>query len=262
MREELQKACDAVRVAGDVIARHFRHGTSVRCKEPHNLVSAADLESEQVVIDFLRDRFPDDHFYAEETRQDSLTSDRLWFIDPLDGTNNFAHGFPHFCCSIGFAETGVVQVGAVYDPIADELFCAERGGGARLNDEPIRVSRAAALTESLMATGFFYDRGLLLERTLQAVHVLFRNGIRGIRRTGSAALDLCYVASGRLDGFFEYHLMPWDFAAGALLVEEAGGTVGDCTGNALTCIPSGVLASNGRIQQDILSLVAPLHPER
>lgn len=203
-------------------------------KSTQNLVTQADFESEKFIGDAIRRQFPSHGMLGEEGDQSAdLMADDLWVVDPLDGTNNYAHGIPQFCVSVAYARRGVVQVGAVYDPLRKELFTARRGAGAWRNGQPIRVSSAQDLSRSIFATGFFYERGESMERTLDSIRTLFRRNIRGIRRFGAAALDLSWVACGRFQGFFEYKLAPWDFAAAGLIVEEAGGVVRNRAGSPL-----------------------------
>lgn len=264
MSRELETAKEAAVSAGRKILEIMQRGAVVKQKDAsqsHNLVSDADLAAEECIVGMLRAAFPSHAFLAEESHRDRLDAPALWVIDPLDGTSNFAHGFPMFCTSVGLAVDGEFRVGVVYDATRDELFWAEKGHGAFCNGRPVRVSTVATLRESLIATGFFYDRDLLLRRTLEAIHALFQAGIHGIRRTGSAALDLCYVGCGRLEGFFEYRLMPWDFAAGAVFIREAGGCATDTHGAPLTPHALDVLASNGRVHPALLALLARYRPD-
>ncbi len=204
-------------------------------KSTRNLVTDADLASEQCITRIIRDAFPDHQLLREESDSDRLPdAEHLWVIDPLDATNNYAHGIPHFCLSIAYTAHGLPQVGLVYDPLREEMFLAIRGRGATLNDRSIQVTADADLPGSIIATGFYYERGESVDRTLAAVRRLFRHNVRGMRRMGAAALDLCYVAAGRFQGFFEYHLAPWDYAAGWLIVEEAGGVCHDRDGGPMS----------------------------
>lgn len=216
-------AVQTARDAAQVLMKYFGSAT-IHEKSTQNLVTQADFESEKLVAEAIRRRFPTHGMLGEEGEKSAeLDGEHVWVVDPLDGTNNYAHGIPQFCVSIAYAERGVAQVGVVYDPLRDELFVARRGGGATLNGQPIRVSETTELARGIFATGFFYDRGEAMERTLASIGALFRRNIRGIRRMGAAALDLSWVGCGRFQGFFEYKLAPWDFAAAALVVEEAGG---------------------------------------
>jgi len=179
----------------------------------------------------------------------------LWIIDPLDGTNNFSRGIPQFCTSIAYAEHGEVLAGCIYDPERDELFSASKGNDAYLNGQKITVSKRNKINETIIATGFYYDRGQIMEQTLKTIHNLFKNNICGIRRLGSAALDLCWVACGRYDAYFEYKLHPWDFAAGMLIVREALGKCYDKSGDTMTLNGEGFIATNTNLEKKFLDLV-------
>lgn len=222
----------------------------------HNLVTQADLACEQMLTERLSQLWPDSQFLREEQgASGDPSASALWVIDPLDGTNNFVHGIPQFCVSIGLVMEGRFEMGVIYDPNRSELFSARRQQGAFLNDRPIRVSTRPNLQQSVIGTGFYYDRGDLVTRTLGAVERLFAAPVRGVRRFGSAALDLCWVACGRYDGYFEYRLGPWDYAAGALIVEEAGGNCSSPSGDALELLSGGVIASSPQIHEAFLKCV-------
>ena len=252
-----QLAVQVAREAGALIRSFHERGAEVHAKgQSYNLVTEADLASEKLIISRISEAFPEHAILAEETRASTEVTENLWVIDPLDGTNNFAHSFPFFCVSIAFCRHGEPVVGVVYDPLRDELFTAERGGGAFVNDKPIRVSQASTLSESVLATGFYYERGELMKRTLRQIERFLEKPICGIRRTGSAAMDQCYVAAGRLDGFWELCLSPWDYAAGGLIVSEAGGRVTDISGRPFELFMGNVCASNGRIHDDVLGVVS------
>jgi myo-inositol-1(or 4)-monophosphatase len=250
----LSVAASAAREAG-----HFLRGvhpTITREKSSGNLVTAADLESERMIVERIRGEFPEHAILSEESLADvSLEAENLWIVDPLDGTNNFAHGIPQFCVAIAFARQGTVRAGAVYDPNRDELFTAAAGLPSQCNGQPMAVSPRDRLEQSIICTGFYYDRGDLMRRTLDSIETLFVRGVRGVRRFGSAALDLCWVACGRLDGYFEYQLGPWDYAAGHFLVQQSGGRCCDRSGQPLTLSTRGVIASNGRIHEELLDRV-------
>ncbi len=255
MQEILQCAVDAAKAAGEIMVRDFRTVTATE-KSRNNLVTETDLKCESEIVSMIRSRYPSHMILAEERHEDTdVLADRLWIIDPLDGTNNYAHGIPHFCVSIAYAERGEVIAGVVLDPMRNELFTATRGGGAFLNGERMSVSGTERVSASIITTGFYYDRGAMMERTLDTIHSLFGANIRGVRRLGSAALDLCWVACGRFDGYFEYRLSPWDFAAGMLLVREAGGRCSDREGMELRLTSKSVVASNGRIHDEFLRIV-------
>ncbi len=225
------------REAGAVLRAFFAKGVETEYKGDVDLVTVADRTSEQLIRERLAAAFPEHGIYGEEGTRDRLEGEFRWYVDPLDGTTNFAHGFPQFCVSLGLEQRpvglapeadGRLVAAVIYDPLRDELFTAERGGGARLNGRPLRVSRTPVLAESLLATGFPSHK----RHRNPNIHFYHEFTLRshGVRRAGSAALDLAYVAAGRLDGFWEFNLNPWDTAAGILLVEEAGGRVTDFSG--------------------------------
>jgi myo-inositol-1(or 4)-monophosphatase len=258
MREKtndiLLAAKNAAIVGGDIVEKYFHKGTEIRSKESYNLVSDADIESEREVVDYLRSCFPEHSFLGEESQKDSTDAEHLWIIDPLDGTNNFAHGVPQFSCSISYYHNGKAKVGVVYNPIRKETFVAELGSGAFLNGNKVTVSTAKTLAESLIGAGFYYDRGEMMRATLRALEELFTKDIHGIRRFGASSLDLCFVGCGLLDAYFEYKLEPWDFGAGRLFVEEAGGKVSTPDGGELPLQASPVVASNGLVHSQICEI--------
>ncbi len=214
---------EGARLAGRVLAERFQGVRTIEYKGGIDLVTDADRAAEEVVLGFIRQRYPGHALLAEESGATGGSGVR-WIVDPLDGTTNYAHRVPHFCVSVGVEGPDGLLAGAVYNPMLDELVSAARGEGATLNGRPLRASGATALSQALMCTGFPYD---VQQRPEGPLGLLRRFIIRaqGMRRTGSAALDLAYVAAGRFDGFFEFGLKPWDVAAGALLVQEAGGTM-------------------------------------
>ena len=252
---ELTIARQAAQAGGEIIARHFRQAVQVGGKQTYILVTTADLESEAAIVATIRAAFPDDAILGEEGTTASLDAPRLWIVDPLDGTNNFAHGLEQFAVSIGFYERGEPKVGVVHQPTRDSWHWAVAGEGAFRDDVRLRVSTAERLDQSLIGCGFFYDRGAMMEATLRSIGDLFRSNIHGIRRFGAASLDLCLVAAGALDGFFEYELAPWDFAAGRLIVTEAGGRLSDCRGESLPLERTSILATNGRVHEAALAVV-------
>jgi len=191
---------------------------------------------------------------GEEDLTGNVNAADLWVIDPLDGTNNYAHRIPHFAVSIAYYRNGVATVGAVLNPARDEMFTAIRNQGAFFNGRPVSVSQAATLGEVLIGCGFYYDRGEMMRRTLGAVEEFFEQHVHGIRRFGTAALDLCQVGCGQFGGFFEYRLSPWDFAAGRLFVEEAGGKVTDANGNPLPLEVTSLVASNTKLHDAMLKI--------
>ncbi len=251
----LAVAVEAARVAGGLQRERFRTAIAVRRKGAVDLVTEVDLACEEAIRGVLARLAPGTAVLGEEgaAGEAQAGTDR-WIVDPLDGTTNYAHGFPVFCVSIAWEEGGAVRLGAIYDPLRDELFTAEQGRGAHCNDERVRTSGTAGLGDALLATGFPYDRrshprnyGEFRELT-QRTH--------GVRRGGSAALDLAYVACGRLDGFWEPGLQPWDLAAGCLLVAEAGGAVTRYEGTPFTPYDGDVVASNGPLHGALLQALA------
>ena len=245
----------AARQAGSILTRYALSGFRVEYKNPINLVTEADHAAEQSVIDSIRSRYPSHNFLAEERgRIDHGSSPYVWIIDPLDGTTNFAHGFPAYCVSIGLEYQGQSVLGVIYDPTRDELFSATHGGGAHMNGHPIHVSKTALLDQSLLVTGFAYDIRETKRNNLDHF-VRFALRAQGIRRTGSAALDLCYVAAGRFDGFWEVRLNPWDMAAGTVILREAGGEVTNFRGEAHSLYGQELVASNGLIHEAMLTVI-------
>lgn len=255
MKEIISCAVQAARAASKIMMAKYGAGCALE-KTKNNLVTEADFKCEEAIISVIREKYPSHSVLAEERHKDAdLLSKNLWIIDPLDGTNNYAHGIPHFCVSIAYAEKGEVLAGIILDPMRKEFFTATKGGGAFLNGARISVSRTARIFQAIITTGFYYDRGRLMEKTLAAIHSLFKADIRGIRRLGSAALDLCWVACGRFDGYFEYRLSPWDFAVGMLLVNEAGGRCSDREGKKMTLSSKSAAVSNKKIHKEFLRIV-------
>ncbi|RAU84285.1 inositol monophosphatase family protein [Pontibacter arcticus] len=227
----------------------------VEMKGFNNLVSYVDKEAEKQLVEALRELLPEAGFITEEETDNTKGERYNWIIDPLDGTTNFTHGLPNYCVSVGLTDGDDVVVGVVYDPNRDECFSAHKGGGAFCNDAPIKVSEAPKLGNALIATGFpYYDFGL----TQQYLQVLgsFMGKSHGVRRLGSAALDLVYVAIGRFEGFFEYNLNPWDVAGGAIIVQEAGGKVTKFTEGGDYIFGREIVASNGKIHSEMLETIA------
>jgi myo-inositol-1(or 4)-monophosphatase len=247
----------ALLAAGRVLTAKFGK-VSYRLKRPADLVTAADLESQRVILAHLRRALPDDDYQAEEAAVRLTGAEYRWVIDPVDGTTNYAHGYPASTVSIGVLRDGVPALGGVYDPSRKELFLAERGRGAFLNGRRLRVSKTARVSESLLITGFpIYGRTESLDLHLARFKAFLKTS-HGVRRSGSAALDLAWVAAGRADGFWESGLSPWDVAAGWLLVSEAGGTVSDYAGRPWKDGPklgSQTLASNGRVHAGMLKIL-------
>lgn len=242
--------------AGEILRRHYGRLDEVSHKGVIDLVTEADHRSEEYLLGEIARRFPDDRVYSEETGGRPGSDAHIWYVDPLDGTVNYAHGLPIFCVSIAYAEKGELRLAAVYDPIAEDLYLAERGAGATLNDARIQVSDADELVDALLVTGFPYDAWTNPDNNLREFEAFSRVS-QGVRRLGSAALDLCYVAAGRLDGFWEKRLNAWDVAAGGLLVQEAGGKVTDLQGGTdFMSSPQSVLAANTRLHPKMLAVLA------
>ena len=251
----LETAISAAKQAGTLLLDYASKGFRIEHKSTINLVTEADHAAEQCVIDVIRSTYPHHRFLAEERgRIDHDSSPYLWIIDPLDGTTNFAHGYPAYCVSIGLELNEQPVLGVVYDPSRDELFSATRGGGARVNDQPLCVSHTAQLDQALLVTGFAYD---IRETPNNNLDHFARFALRtqGLRRTGSAALDLCYVAAGRFDGFWEVKLSPWDMAAGVVIVQEAGGTVTNLSGGSHSLYGEELVASNGLLHTSMISVL-------
>ena len=248
------------REAGALLLDNFQRRIGFEYKGDVDLVTAADRASEKLIIGRIQAKWPDHDLVGEEGTRRETGSDYRWYIDPLDGTTNFAHGFPVFCVSMGLQFRGHMVAGVVYDPTRDELFTAEKGKGAFLNGEPIHVSKVSTLGESLSATGFPSHKRHK-NPNIHFYHEVTLN-THGVRRAGSAALDLASVAAGRLDAFWEFNLNPWDTAAGALLVEEAGGRVTDMHGRAWRLDGPETLASNGIVHASFVRLMSDVFDGR
>ena len=254
MKDFLAVAVEAARKAGGILKENL-HGTrEITYKGDINLVTEMDTRSERAVVGTLRASFPDHGIIAEEETTIRNGSGYTWIIDPLDGTTNYAHGYPCFSVSIALKHEGDVITGVVYDPMRDELFTAQKGQGAYLNGKRIKVSIVDTLIKSLLATGFPYDRKVSEKNNLDYFHDLLMAS-QEVRRDGSAALDLCSVAAGRFDGFWELKLKPWDVAAGSLIVREAGGRVTDLWDNTFDIFADEVLASNGMIHGQMVEIL-------
>ena len=245
----LTTAIEIAREAGSLLLQMAKRPLEISYKRPADLVTEADRRSEGLILERLHSHFPKHDVVSEEGGGQRANADYCWYVDPLDGTTNFAHGFPVFSVAMGLAYKGEVIAGVVYDPSRDEMFAAERGAGAYLNHKPIRVSQIPKLAVSLLATGFppFADNHALNIE----FYYRFTQLSHGIRRPGSAALDFCYVAAGRFDGFWELKLNPWDKAAGSLLVTEAGGRVTGVAGGEFKLLGDDVFASNGLIHEEM-----------
>jgi myo-inositol-1(or 4)-monophosphatase len=252
LTKELEEAISAAREAGEVLREGFGWQHSVRYKGEVDLVTEVDEQAERVIKEILLGAFPSYGMLAEESGRSSGREDARWIVDPLDGTTNYAHGLPIFAVSIALERAGEVVLGVVHDPIREETYLAERGGGATLNGEPIKVSDNDELIQALIATGFPYDRAEMPEAL--ELFGRFAAITRGMRRLGSTALDLCYVAAGRLDGYYERGIWAWDIAAGGLILEEAGGKVTDYRGAGLNLEGRQIVASNGYLHSAMMEL--------
>lgn len=254
MADFLNAAIEIAREAGQLLMAH--RGVAFELKGEHDLVTIADRASEKLVISRLQERFPDHGIYAEEGGRAALQAPLRWYIDPLDGTTNYAHGYPMWNVTLALAKGNEVIAGVVYDPLNRELFAAERGAGARLNGAPMRVSKAATLNDSLVSTGF------PSRRRHQNINIHFYYQLamvtHGVRRSGSAAIDLAYTACGRSEAFWEFGLNPWDMAAGTLLIEEAGGKVSGMRNEPFDLHGKYLLADNGLIHAEIVALFAEI----
>jgi len=231
MHPMLNIAVRAARKAGSIINRAALggEGLKVRAKQANDFVTQVDQQAEEAIMGIVRNSYPEHGFHAEESGRTEGKGEYVWIIDPLDGTTNFIHGFPQYCVSIGVQHRGSLAHAVVYDPLKNELFTASKGRGAFLNDRRIRVSKCLRLEEALVGTGFPFREITRIDLYVRQLKNLM-TGSSGVRRAGAAALDLAYVACGRLDAFWELGLSPWDMAAGALLIQEAGGLVGDLSG--------------------------------
>lgn len=254
MQQFLEVACTAAMTAGALLRDNIRGQREIQYKGQIDLVTEMDRLSEKIIVGSLLKAFPEHGILAEEGSRVDSDSGFLWVIDPLDGTTNYAHGYPSFSVSIGLERNGDMMLGIVYDPMRDEMFTAVRGAGAFLNEHPIGVSRSHILMQSLLATGFPYDRRVSRENNLDYFNALIMAS-QEVRRSGSASLDLCAVASGRLDGYWELKLHPWDVAAGGLIVQEAGGMVSDLTGKRYSIRAKEIVASNGMIHDQMLAVI-------
>ena len=248
----LETAVEIAREAGALLANHFERRVAFETKGDFDLVTEADRASERLVVERLRTHFPSHGIVAEEGGGHESPSEYRWYVDPLDGTTNFAHSFPMFNVTLGLEKAGEIVAGVIFDPLRQEMFTAERGAGAYLNNRRIRVSGVKRLEDSLSSTGFPSRK----RHHNVNIHFYYQLAMasHGVRRTGSAALDLAYVACGRLDFFWEFGLKPWDVAAGSLLVSEAGGRVSDMRGAAHSVTASDdMLADNGALHDEVLA---------
>jgi len=251
----LDKIIDISKEAGKIIREGFGKNIQIDFKTgENNLVTEIDKKAENCIINFIEKEFPNHSILAEESGQSNRNSEYMWVIDPLDGTTNFAHRLPIFSVSIGLRKNRETIYGVIYDVMQDKIFAAEKNSGAFCNDEKISVNNNQRIEESLLVTGFPYDMEEKLDRSLE-VFKLFLKKSRAVRRLGSAAIDLCYVASGVFDAFWEEKLNPWDVCAGMLIVEEAGGKICDFNGEKIDIYSKEILASNGKIDQKMLKII-------
>ena len=254
MRKFREFAVCTAREAGAILKNRFNDKHTVDYKGEINIVTEADLLSEEMIKTRINQTFPGHDIVAEESPETDYGSEFRWIIDPLDGTTNYAHGYPVFCVSIALEKNGEVELGVIYNPMLDELFVTERGGGCFLNDKRLSVSGTADLSRSLLATGFPYDIRESKNNNINYFIALAMKA-QAIRRAGSAALDMAYVAAGRFDGFWELKLKPWDTAAAWLMITEAGGIVTELNGGDFHLESPHVLASNGEIHRDMLEII-------
>jgi len=254
--EFLKTAVDAARLAGGIILRDLGQlsAPDVQVKQAFDFVTQVDRASESAIIQTIQEKFPSHSFLAEETLKQEEAGNYRWIIDPLDGTTNYIHSYPMFSVSIALQHRGETLIGVVFDPLRDELFHAVKGGGAFLNNQKISVSGITTLAGSLVATGFPFRSKEMIDLCLAAFKKIFFE-VSGIRRAGSAAIDLAYVAAGRFDGLFELKLSPWDIAAGDLLIREAGGIITDFAGGDDFLSTGNIVGGNNDIQPAILEMV-------
>ena len=258
---ELTTAVDAATAGSKIVSNHFANLASAGIENKNTdekyqgIVTQADLDSENAIVAEIRKVFPDHAFLAEERHSDAKDSEHLWIIDPLDGTNNFAHGIPHFAVSVAYYRHGKPFCGVILNPSTSDVFITQRGRGAWWNRNRASVNQHASFPETMIAVGFYYDRGAMMRATLEAIEAFFQKNIHGIRRFGTAALDIVQVGLGRFGGYFEYQLSPWDFAAARLFLEESGGKITTCSGDDLPLETTSVLATNSRLHEPMLEIV-------
>ena len=263
MHPMLTIAVKAARRAGNIINRGAREidQLTITAKGPKDFVSEVDREAERAIVDLLHASYPDHAILAEEGTAKGANADaeNIWIIDPLDGTTNFLHGFPQYCVSIALSQRSRITHGVIYDPVRNDLFTASRGRGAFLNDRRIRVSKRQHLRDCLIGTGFPFRDGRYLDTYLSMMKTMIEK-TAGLRRPGAAALDLAYVAAGFYDGFWEVGLNPWDVAAGSLLIQEAGGLIGDLSGEGDFLHGGQVIAATPKIFAQMVTALAPFRP--
>ena len=260
MNDILEFAVATAREAGQLLCRHYGQDHSVQLKTTDiDLVTEADIASERLIVDAIRKRFPNHTIISEEgsgnVQDATADSPPVWLVDPLDGTVNYAHGYPLWGVSLSLSEGGRVVLAVTFDPLRDEIFTAQQGRGAWCNGERIKVSGVAEMYQALVATGFAYKRATVADNNLSEFGAVMPQ-VQGVRRAGSAVLDLAHLACGRLDGYWEMHLQPWDWAAGWLLIKEAGGIVTGLRGETWSLDSKDIVASNGRIHAKLLALLA------
>jgi len=253
--EYIQIAEKAAREAGEIHLKNLGNVKEIEFKAKNSLVTEVDKLSEELILSIIKDNFPSHDILAEESGKHVTDSDYLWLVDPLDGTTNYAHAYPFFSVSIALEVKGVLEVGLVYDPVKDEMFTAQRGQGAYLNGTPIGVSDTARIDESHLCTGFVHENDQMVEENLRHFSNFIRKA-QAVRRDGSAALDLCYVACGRYDGFWELGLNPWDTAAGVLILEEAGGKVSLFSGKEYNIYIKEILSTNCKIHEEMIDIIS------
>lgn len=255
--EFLQVAIAAAKKAGEIQLEFFGGEFEVNDKRAsYDRVTTADLKSEEIIVKHIRNLYPEHNILAEENDYGQTDSEYTWVIDPLDGTNNFSCGIPIFASSIALVKGKDILCGVVYNPVENALFYAQKDYGAYLNDKQIHVNAAKSLEEALMITGFYYDRGAGMEKNLRTAAAFFRQNIVGLRRFGAAALDLCFVACGRAAAYWEFRLSPWDFAAGKLILTEAGGKISTESNEDVNVKEkSYVVSSNGILHDEILKII-------
>jgi len=255
---QLETAMEAVDLGAKVLCERYQTTVQIETKGLANFVTEADLSSEKIIVQTIRNRYPEHAIISEESHSDRADAQDLWIIDPLDGTSNFMHGIPHFAVSVGYYRNGQPELGIVCNPIRDDWYIAVRGQGAWHNGVRQQVSVADRIDATMITCGFYYDRGSMMQATLDTIGDFFRSNIHGMRRFGAAALDLCNVGCGHYGLFFEYKLHPWDFAAGQLFLSEAGGKATDCDGLSLPLHQStSICATNSLLHQQALQIISP-----
>jgi len=251
----------AARAGASVVMEHYHAGVAAQTKidsdQSYNLVTQADLDCEQAVAAAILSAYPDHVILGEEAHTGATDAEHLWIVDPIDGTNNFAHRIPLFAVSVAYYYQGRAQAAVVLNPVTEHCYAAAAGAGATLNESPIAVSDVTTIDKSVISTGFYYDRGPMMQSTLDTMAELFKRNVHGLRRFGAASLDLCMVAAGQCDAYFEYNLAPWDFAGGQLILAEAGGRATNCHGQPLPIGNSPILASNGHLHDALIEILAP-----